>query len=126
MSAEEAAGHDDVSDGGNPSADGHGSLPAGAGYGGDDGGGRTGLGGDGGVLIITGRGKGSGAEAVLSPAVRRMLSEELRPPVAVRSVPGNDGRLWVDGESLDRWLEGADCTDGRLKSDRGDLLSTAH
>ena len=57
------------------------------------------------LLVITGRGKGSGEEgAVLGPAVLRMLSEEAEPPIAAYSVPGNEGRVRIDRESLRQWL----------------------
>ena len=59
---------------------------------------------DTGLLIITGRGRGSGMAAVLGPMVQSMLAEELSPPLVAHNVPGNDGRLRVSGESLERWL----------------------
>ena len=56
------------------------------------------------LLVITGRGKGSTTEAVIGPAVLRVLRDELTPPVTADVVRGNDGRLQVDGASLRRWL----------------------
>ena len=55
-----------------------------------------------GMLVITGRGKGSGVDAVLAPAVLRLLSHE---GIAATVVEGNDGRVAVDGKSLRAWAE---------------------
>ena len=57
-----------------------------------------------GLIIITGRGRGSGMAAVLGPMVQSMLSDELSPPLAANNVPGNDGRLLVPRASLWAWL----------------------
>ena len=58
---------------------------------------------DGSFTIITGRGLGSTDAAVLGPVVRAYLAG-LSPPVTAHTVDGNDGRLRVDPESLQRWL----------------------
>ena len=58
-----------------------------------------------GLTIITGRGLGSSAEAVLGPSVRAMLREEMSPPIDATVMPGNDGRLRIDGDGLRQWLE---------------------
>ena len=58
---------------------------------------------DGSFTIITGRGLGSTDAAVLGPVVRAYLAG-LSPPVTAHTADGNDGRLRVDPESLQRWL----------------------
>ena len=58
------------------------------------------------IVVITGRGRGSGDEgAVLGPAVVRMLREEAEPPIEAHSVRGNEGRLRIKRASLEKWLE---------------------
>ena len=57
------------------------------------------------LLVITGQGRRSSSEAVLGPAVLQLVREELSPPVTAQSVPGNDGRLVLDGESVQQWME---------------------
>jgi DNA-nicking Smr family endonuclease len=60
--------------------------------------------GEAGLLVITGRGKGSGLDAVLGPAVLHMLAHEAHPPIPAAMVPGNDGRLRIDGAGLRNWV----------------------
>ena len=69
------------------------------------------------LVVITGRGRRSGKEGPqLGAAVLDMLSEQLEPPVRASVVAGNEGRVLVDGSSLDRWLREADANAGSTRS----------
>ncbi len=66
-----------------------------------------------GLIFITGRGLGSGTSGpLLGPAVRAMLQDDFEPPIVARVADGNEGRLLVDGESLQGWLA-ANAREGR-------------
>ena len=58
-----------------------------------------------GLVVITGRGLGSGTSGpLLGPAVLAMLESDFEPPITARVVDGNEGRLLVNGGSLQVWL----------------------
>jgi pentatricopeptide repeat protein len=59
-----------------------------------------------GLVVITGRGRGSGEEGPqLGSAVLELLAHGLDPPIEARVLAGNEGRVNLDGESLQRWLK---------------------
>eukprot|EP00930_Biecheleria_cincta_P006424 TRINITY_DN107427_c0_g1_i1.p1 TRINITY_DN107427_c0_g1~~TRINITY_DN107427_c0_g1_i1.p1 ORF type:complete len:561 (-),score=91.93 TRINITY_DN107427_c0_g1_i1:197-1879(-) len=57
------------------------------------------------LVVIIGRGRGSSPETGIrvGPAVLNLLLNELSPPLVVRPVPGNPGRLRVPHASIVHW-----------------------
>ena len=61
------------------------------------------------LTVVTGQWRGSGDGGPVLPAVTRaFLTEEMVPPLEVREVRDNMGRIVVTGESIEAWVSARD------------------